>query len=154
MKLTIITVGKKHDNKIAEAIEDYTERLKSDVKLEWLLVSQNRSTTPQVCREQESKLILSQIKKNDFVVLLDETGAQLTSLEFAEVVKGWQYEGVKRVVIVIGGAYGVDTPLFDRADLTMALSKLVFPHQVVRLLIIEQLYRAFAILKKHPYHHE
>lgn len=151
MKQLLISVGKKHDPALVEAIEDYTARLQKLADTEWLLLSPSGAEEP-VARRTESAQILEKIMSNDFVVLLDERGKQLSSDALAVQYEVWQQLG-KRLVFIIGGAHGVDGPLFQRADFVWSLSKHVFPHQIVRLLLAEQLYRAQMIQRNHPYHH-
>ena len=97
---------------------------------------------------------MDKIKPSDYVVLLDEDGGDLTSIQFAAMIDDRQNDSSKRVVFIIGGAYGVSKDITDRANYTLRLGKMVWPHELVRLMITEQLYRAFAILAELPYHHK
>lgn len=151
MKQLLVSVGKRHDPALAAAIDDYTHRLQKLVETEWLLIAPSGAEEP-VARRTESLQILEKLKPGDFVVLLDERGKQLSSEALAAQYESWQQSG-KRLVFVIGGAYGVDDPLFQRADFSWSLSQHVFPHQIARLLLVEQLYRAQMITRNHPYHH-
>lgn len=146
--ITILAVGKKTDGDLINAIEGYQKRLRAPFNVKWLSI-QYSAKNGVAARQDESERLLSHIKPSDYVILLDERGRQLTSPEFSDAL-------VDRgnVVIVIGGAYGVNEALRSRANLMVSLSKMVFPHQLVRLILIEQVYRAQAIHEHHPYHHE
>ena len=104
-------------------------------------------------KKAESFLLLQQLQPGDQVVLLDERGKQHTSIEFSELIEKWSASGVKRLVFVVGGPYGFSQDVYDRADSMLSLSPMTFSHQMVRLIFLEQLYRAFTILKGEPYHH-
>lgn len=146
--IKVLAVGKKTDSNLIDAIESYQKRLRAPFNVEWLTIPYSTKDGA-VVRRDESERLLSHIKPSDYVILLDERGRQLTSPEFSDAL-------VDRgnVVIVIGGAYGVNEALRSRANLMVSLSKMVFPHQLVRLILIEQVYRAQAIHEHHPYHHE
>lgn len=156
MKITILAVGKKHDPKLLAAIEDYTKRLSHYTSIDWKLIEAKitGSMTEAQIKATESSAILSYIANKDVVVLLDERGLQLTSPALAEKFQNFMNSGVKQVVIVIGGAYGVTEDLMQRADFIWSLSKLVLPHQLVRLVLAEQLYRVHTILAGEKYHHD
>lgn len=151
MQQILLSVGKRHDPSLAGAIADYTERLNREVPTSWHLIKPS-GADEMTARRAESLAIRAFIKDGDFVVLCDERGQQHDSVALAALYDGW-LGSYQRLVWVIGGAYGVDDTLHRRANVTLALSKLVFPHQVVRLLLAEQLYRARMIIKNHPYHH-
>ena len=151
MKQVLLSVGRRHDALMAAAIDEFTARLGREVETTWHFIKPSGADEI-TARRTESLSVLAYVKDGDFVVLCDERGQQLDSVAFAGRYDEWlsQYQ---RIVWVIGGAYGVDTPLLRRANATVALSKLVFPHQVARLILVEQLYRARMITKNHPYHH-
>lgn len=151
MKQVIISVGKAHDSHLAGAILRYTERLNRERPTSWRLVKPSGEDEV-TARAVESAAVLKIIDERDFVVLCDERGSEMSSEALAAEYGRWMGLG-KRTVFIIGGAYGVDDSLRKRADIVWSLSKLVFPHQLVRLLVVEQLYRANMILKSHPYHH-
>lgn len=152
MKVLIVSVGKKHDSNIALAITDYSERLTRVIGTEWELIPPSGFDEPKA-RNHESRAILAKLKPNDIVWLLDERGKQLSSPALAAQINVLQVQGVQRLVFVIGGAYGVDDALRSRANFVWGLSELVFPHQLVRLMLIEQLYRATEINRGSGYHH-
>lgn len=147
MKITIISVGKKHDPKLADAITEYEKRLTSFCDFSWKLV-------PSSDIDNESSSILQKINEDDIVVLLDERGKLWDNKQLAHYLEEAQNRSVKALMLIIGGAYGVDRSVINRANAIMALSPLVFPHQIVRLMAIEQLYRTYSILSNGKYHHK
>jgi 23S rRNA (pseudouridine1915-N3)-methyltransferase len=145
--INIIAVGKKHDPNITDAINDYEKRLRAPFEVKWVLLPYSAKNGDEA-RQDESGRIISQLRPADFVVLLDERGQDLSSPDFSALLTSQQ-----NIVIIIGGAYGVNDELRQRADRVISLSAMVFPHQLVRLILIEQIYRAQAIATNHPYHH-
>ena len=152
MTIQIIAVGKKHESWIIEGIERYQKRLKQPFLIEWVLLSHS-SLNDNSARRDESQRILSRLNPNDYVILLDERGKNINSPELSELLT-YPLESSKKVVIIIGGAYGVDDTVHQRSNFVWSLSKLVFPHQLVRLILMEQIYRAQEIAGGGPYHHE
>lgn len=152
MPIRVIAIGKKHESWVAEGITRYERRLKAPFSCEWLLLPHS-SRSDDGAREEESIRILERIKPDDFVVLLDEQGTLYDSPTFSKVISG-PLERSQNVIVVIGGAYGVIEALRTRATIVWSLSPLVFPHQLVRLLLVEQLYRAQEIAGGRPYHHK
>lgn len=150
--ITIIAIGKKHESWVREGVERYSKRLQGPWKIDWVLLPHS-AREGLSARQDESERILDKLIPQDFVLLLDERGTQLDSPTLSRTLHDILPSG-RRVVCVIGGAYGVDDRLMARADLVWSLSPLVFPHQLVRLIITEQLYRAQSIVSGHPYHHE
>lgn len=151
MAIKIIAVGKKHEPWVAEGIRRYEMRLKRPFNAEWVLLPHSAREGLQA-REDESERLLLRLGDDDFVVLLDERGKLFDSPGLSRMLLD-PLERSRSVVILIGGAYGVDTSVHQRADVVWALSPLVFPHQLVRLILAEQLYRAQEIAAGHPYHH-
>lgn len=152
MKVTILSVGKKHADFTRDGIELYSKRVSRYSDLEWQLIPPVPIQGPSAA-QSESQRILKALQADDYVILLDETGEQLGSEDFAHRLEQQQIRAARRVVLVIGGAYGVTEDVKKRADLLMSLGPLVMPHQLVRLVLAEQLYRAFTIIKGEPYHH-
>jgi 23S rRNA (pseudouridine1915-N3)-methyltransferase len=152
MPIRVLVVGKKHETWVSDGIERYQKRLKTPFLPEWVLISHS-SFDGLKARQDESERILTRLSASDYVVLLDERGRELDSIDFSQLI-GEQLDRSRQVVLIIGGAYGVDDSLRDRADLVWSLSPLVFPHQLVRLILTEQLYRAQQIALGGPYHHE
>lgn len=152
MALQILTIGKKPDSWLAQGLERYQKRLRQPFNLEWHYLAHSPSEASQA-RQDESERLLSRLKPNDFVILLDERGKLLDSPGLATSLQA-PLETARPVKLIIGGAYGVDSSLMERANLVWSLSPLVFPHQLVRLMLVEQVYRAQEITAGRPYHHQ
>lgn len=151
MTVKILAIGKKHESWVQEGIERYQKRLKRPFDAQWVFLPHS-SLAADRAREEESERILARIGDKDFVVLLDERGENITSPQVSHLLST-TFTAARPVVVIIGGAYGVNSRLMERADFTWSLSHLVFPHQLVRLLLVEQLYRAQEIAAGNPYHH-
>lgn len=151
MKQVIVSVGKRHDPALAGAIDEFTARLQREVPTEWHFIKPS-GADEMTARRLESAAVRGFLRSGDFVVLCDEHGMEVSSVALAGQYERW-LAASSRLVFVVGGAYGVDSTVRARADAVWCLSKLVFPHQLVRLIIVEQLYRARMITKNHPYHH-
>jgi len=151
MSIRILAVGRKHESWVLEGISRYEKRLHSPFLLEWVLLPHS-AREGQAARLEESQRILQRLEPSDYVVLLDETGKNIDSPTLSTLLT-IQLNASKHIVIIIGGAYGVDETIHARADFVWSLSKLVFPHQLVRLILTEQLYRAQEITSGNPYHH-
>lgn len=155
MRIIAIAIGKRHDAAIAAAIDDYTQRINRYGTFEWhILPPAKGKMDADEIKRAESAVIAAQLKDDDYAVLLDERGSQLSSNDLADILDRQDMASARRLVFVIGGAYGVSDEVTQRADLVWSLSKLVFPHQLVRLILAEQLYRANTIRRGEPYHHE
>jgi 23S rRNA (pseudouridine1915-N3)-methyltransferase len=152
MSIRVIAVGKKHEPWVVDGIGRYMVRLRRPFDVEWVYLSHSAKEGLSA-RQEESERILTRLRQDDLVVLLDERGRLFTSPQLSEVFRQ-PLEAAKPVVCIIGGAYGVDERLMERADIAWSLSPLVFPHQLVRLILAEQLYRAQEISKGNPYHHD
>ena len=152
MAIRILAVGKKHESWVEAGIQRYETRLKRPFNVEWVLLPHS-AREGLAARQDESERLLSRLKPDDFVVLLDERGRLYDSPGLSRLLLA-PLENSRPVVVIIGGAYGVDDSIHQRADVVWSLSPLVFPHQLVRLLLAEQLYRAQEIAAGHPYHHE
>ena len=153
MKLIIISVGKERNTLGADALLEYSHRLARSVDVEWLYITPSVSGGDKAKRE-EGERILSKISEGDFVVCLDEHGRQLDTIGFADLLDKRIQGAVKRLIFIIGGAYGLDPAVLERASNTIALSLLTFPHELVRIILAEQLYRAFSLLAGSKYHHQ
>lgn len=152
MKITILTVGKPLTGSLKQLVQDYENRLSKYVQITWQLLPASQSRVAAICRDEESQAILRNLKSNATVVLLDERGEQYNNKTFADIFE--QLAGNQgQLVFVIGGAYGVTEEVRLRAARAWSLSELVFPHQLVRLMLLEQLYRTTMLLNNHPYHH-
>lgn len=154
MRLTFLAVGKKHDPAIAAAIEDYTRRLQKYCKPQWVIVAPPKAqVSPQEQKRIETQALLAKLASSATVILLDEYGQTATTRQLAQQISELQHLH-KEVIFVIGGAYGVTDDLKQRATRVVSLSKLTFPHQLVRLILAEQMYRVFTVLNNEPYHHD
>ena len=150
--IRVVAVGKRHESWVAEGIERYETRLKKPFDVEWLIIAHSAFEADRA-RQEESERILSRLRDDDFVVLLDERGKNIDSPALSRLYEDELSHG-KQIVVIIGGAYGVDDRIHQRADMVWSLSKLVFPHQLVRLILAEQIYRAQEIARGGAYHHE
>jgi 23S rRNA (pseudouridine1915-N3)-methyltransferase len=151
MPIRILAIGKKHEPWVQEGISRYETRLKRPFNIEWVLLPHSSREGIQA-REEESERLLQRIRDDEFVVLLDERGKLLDSPALSKLLLE-PLEMSKTVTVIIGGAYGVDASIEQRANIVWSLSPLVFPHQLVRLILVEQLYRAQEIAQGNPYHH-
>jgi 23S rRNA (pseudouridine1915-N3)-methyltransferase len=156
MKISLLCISKTTEAYLQEGIRIYENRLQHYCKYQRLEIpdlknSKNLSFEQQ--KQKEAELILAKISPSDFVVLLDENGKELDSVQFSKELNKWMNQSTAHVVFVIGGPYGFHASVYERANLKLSLSKLTFSHQMVRLFFTEQLYRAFSILRGEPYHH-
>ena len=152
MSIKILAVGKRHETWIEDGLRRYEKRLQRPFGVEWQLIPHS-AKQEQDARRDESERLLARIKDDEFVVLLDERGKLLDSPGLSTALLT-PLEASRSVTMIIGGAYGVDQSIHERANLVWSLSPLVFPHQLVRLILIEQLYRAQEISAGRPYHHQ
>lgn len=157
MKISLLVVGKTSDKQLIKLTEEYQNRLKHYITFNLLVIPELKNTkhlseTEQ--KEKEADLILKQIEAGDEVVLLDEKGKQYTSVEFAGFLEQKLLSSTKRMIFVIGGPYGFSERVYTRANGKFSLSLMTFSHQMVRVIFLEQLYRAMTIIKGEPYHHE
>ena len=150
MTVKIIAIGKKHEKWVKDGIDRYETRLRKPWDITWQYLPHS-SLAEEAARAEESRRILEKVDRDDYLVLLDERGKMLSSPALARLLEAQL--GFKKVVLVIGGAYGVDDSVRARANTVWSLSDLVFPHQLVRLIITEQIYRAGEIAAGRPYHH-
>ena len=157
MTIKLVCIGKTDKGELSELISVYKNRLKHYVKFEMDIIPDIRNTKnidEQLQKQKEGELILKDIENSDFLVLLDEQGKQYTSMNFSEFLQKRMNTGLKRLIFVVGGPYGFSEEVYKRANSKVSLSKMTFSHQMVRLFFVEQLYRAFTILKNEPYHHQ
>jgi 23S rRNA (pseudouridine1915-N3)-methyltransferase len=157
MRITLVVVGKTEDKYLIEGIEKYLSRLKHYITFSLIVIPELKNTKSLTEAQQKSKeaeSILKQISNPDVLILLDEKGKKYTSVGFSDYLNKQMIGSVQHLVFVIGGPYGFDESVYKRANSSISLSDMTFSHQMVRLFFIEQLYRAFSILKGEPYHHE
>ena len=157
MKIKLLAVGKTDDKNLNQLIELYQDRLKHYVKFEMEIIpdiknAKNLSEAQQ--KEKEGDLILSKLQNTDELILLDDKGKHYTSIEFSSFLQKKMNSGIKQLVLVIGGPYGFSDTVYKKANGKLSLSKMTFSHQMIRLFIVEQIYRGFTILRNEPYHHE
>lgn len=157
MKIKLLAVGKTDDKNLNSLIDVYQNRLKHYIKFEFEIIPdiknvKNLSELQQ--KDKEGELILSKLSPTDELVLLDDKGKHFTSVEFSTYLQKKMNAGIKQLVLVIGGPYGFSNAVYKKAIGKISLSKMTFSHQMIRLFIVEQLYRGFTILRNEPYHHE
>ncbi|MGB4420663.1 MAG: 23S rRNA (pseudouridine(1915)-N(3))-methyltransferase RlmH [Candidatus Saccharimonadales bacterium] len=152
MPIRIISIGKKPSAWLKQGLEGYQKRLKRPFNVKWSILP-NSPSKGLKSRQDEAKSIIGLLSSDDYVILLDESGKNIDSVALSRLMEN-QLNKSKNIAFIIGGSYGVDESVFRRADYIWSLSKLVFPHQIVRLLLIEQIYRAQEISNNRPYHHE
>ncbi|MBQ5980645.1 MAG: 23S rRNA (pseudouridine(1915)-N(3))-methyltransferase RlmH [Prevotella sp.] len=156
MKTELILVSKTTDKHLAVGINDYTERISHYIPFEITVIpdlKNTKSLTEEQQKNKEGELIMQKLQPSDTVVLLDEHGKEYRSIEFADWLQRKQ-NTARRLVFVVGGPYGFSDDVYARANEKLSLSKMTFSHQMVRLLFVEQIYRACTIIKGEPYHHE
>lgn len=157
MKIECWAIGKPHESYVAEGVNDFTKRIENYFPVEWRLFSPKKnagSLVQQKLKKEESALIIAALKPEDWLVSLDESGRPLSSRKLASFIQDRGNESVKRLIFLIGGAYGLDEPLLKKSKFIWSLSALTFPHQLVRLILAEQIYRACSIGRNEKYHHD
>ncbi len=157
MKFQIITIGKKHDKNIKDFILDFEKRIKANFDLSWTIIASQDDSNKERQKEKEGiKIIeiLEKENKNNFIILLDEKGKEKSTLELSNIFEEKMNIGIDKIIFIIGGAFGINERVKEKANLVMSLSKLVFPHQLVRVILVEQIYRCISIFKNGKYHHE
>ena len=157
MRINILCIGKTDDREIKNLIDYYTARLPKHWTFEMTEipdVKNARNLSPDLMKKEEAKLFQNYFENSDLVILLDEKGKQYTSREFAQKMDSWMNSSVKKINFLIGGAYGFSDEIYQRANEKIALSKMTFTHQMVRLFMVEQFYRADQILQGKPYHND
>lgn len=157
MKATLLLVGKTTDRRFSDLIEEYSNRVKHYINFEIITIPELKNTKNLSAEQQknaEAELINKQIQKGDYIVLLDEHGKEYRSVEMADWMKRKMNTINKRLVFIIGGPYGFSQKIYDIANEKISMSKMTFSHQMIRLIFVEQIYRAMTILNGEPYHHE
>ena len=156
MKIALIQVGGTVDSYLKTGVDEYLKRLKHYTSFE-IIELKDQKNASKLSRDQlkikEAKDILAKVNNGDFVVVLDERGKQQTSEDFAQFIQDKMNQSTRKLVFLIGGAFGFEQQLYDRANYQLSLSDMTFSHRMIRLLFTEQLYRAFTILRGEPYHH-
>lgn len=157
MQIKLLAIGKTDNKQLQALIDDYQKRLGFYIKFEFEIIpdikkAKNLSEDQQ--KQKEGELILNKLQNQDVLILLDENGKQLNSVGFSEYLQKHMNSGIKQLVFVIGGPYGFSETIYNKAQGKLSLSKMTFSHQMIRLFIVEQLYRGFTILRNEPYHHQ
>jgi 23S rRNA (pseudouridine1915-N3)-methyltransferase len=156
MKIYFWSVGKSHETYIKEGIELFTKRISHYFPVEWKIfpsAKNSTSLTEDETKKNEAVPILNSLQNDDVLIALDENGNQLNSIELANFIQRKANESSKNIIFLIGGAYGIHESVLKRSNFKWSLSKLVFPHQLVRLILAEQIYRACTIIRNEKYHH-
>lgn len=148
MKIVIISIGKEKEELTKDLIRHFELRILRHFPIEWIFIPHD------VTKEKEGDKIVSHLKKEDYVVLLDEKGRDMKSEGLADLIANRMVDSVRRMVFIIGGAYGASSVVTERANHIWKLSSLVFPHMLVRVILVEQIYRALTIINGEKYHHE
>lgn len=157
MKIEVLAVGKTTTSYIREAVSDYVKRINHYMPAEFVYtgdIKNLRSLSQEQQKQREGEAILAYLQPSDQVILLDERGKQFTSREFASKLEQLNLASTRRLIMVIGGPYGFSESVYERANMLLSLSKMTFSHEMVRLFIVEQIYRAMTILRGEPYHHD
>lgn len=157
MKIILASVGKQHDAMYKAAIDEFSSRIKKYYSNDWLIIPtpKNAATLSETdLKKAEATNIIATLNKEDYLILLDERGSNISSPQLANYIQQRANESCKRIVFLIGGAYGVDEAIRQRANFIWSLSNLVFPHMLVRTILAEQIYRACSIIKNEKYHHQ
>lgn len=156
MKITILCIGKTQASFLKEGISIYLDRLKHYAKVEYLELADvhAKGMSSDMLKQKEGELILKHTKADDILMLLDEKGDVFSSREFATLLQKKMNSGMKQIILVIGGAFGFSQDVYQRADGKISFSRMTFSHEMIRLLLTEQLYRGFTILKGEGYHHD
>lgn len=157
MNITLLVIGKTNEKYLTEGIDIYSKRLVNYTNFNLVIladVKNAHSLTHDQLKQKEGELIMNSVKPSDKLILLDDKGKHYSSMEFSEQLNKFQVAGIKQLTFVVGGAFGFSDEVYKRANAKISLSKMTFSHQMVRLFFVEQLYRAFTILKGEKYHHE
>lgn len=157
MRINLLCIGKTDDKEIKNLISYYTNRLPRHWNFELVEIQDiknSKNLTPELLKKEEGKLFQNHFENGDLVILLDEKGKQYTSREFSQKMDFWMNSSVKKINFLVGGAYGFSEEIYARANEKIALSKMTFTHQMVRLFMVEQFYRADQILQGKPYHND
>lgn len=156
MKIQFWSIGKQNEKYVKEGVEIFTKRISNYFPVEWIIIPTPKNSgmmSEMDLRKKEGDLILDYLVKDDYLILLDERGKNISSETLAELIKDCGNKSIKKIIFLIGGAFGVDEQVQKRANFIWSISKLVFPHQLVRLILSEQIYRACTILRNEKYHH-
>ena len=158
MKITVLTVGKIKEKYLRDAIVEYTKRLSRYCKLEIIEVADEKTpdnaseNAEEMIRQKEAERLLKYIREDAYLITLEIGGKQLTSEEFSEKIEKLGIQGTSHIIFVIGGSIGIGKAVLEKSDYALSFSKMTFPHQLMRVILCEQIYRAFRIIQHEPYH--
>jgi 23S rRNA (pseudouridine1915-N3)-methyltransferase len=157
MKIKFLVIGKTDTEYLRKGIDEYMRRLKHYAPIEMIVIPDLKNTknlTEDIQKQKEGEFILNQLDSGDFVVLLDENGKKYSSVNFSQFIEKKMIAGLKTLTFVVGGPYGFSKEVYQKANVKISLSDMTFSHQMVRLIFVEQLYRAMTIIRGEPYHHK
>ncbi|MCQ2973849.1 MAG: 23S rRNA (pseudouridine(1915)-N(3))-methyltransferase RlmH [Bacteroidales bacterium] len=157
MKIRFVVVGKTVEKYLVDAVAEYEKRIKKYIQFEYIVLKDLKNASSlsfDMVKQKEAEFLLPYVSPNSYRIILDEHGKEFTSVEFSNFIEKKISTQSKDITFIIGGPYGFDPSISSQADYTMSLSKMTFSHQMVRLIFMEQLYRAFTIMRNEPYHHE
>lgn len=158
MKITVLTVGKIKEKYLRDAIVEYTKRLSRYCKLEIIEVADEKTpdnaseNAEEMIRQKEAERLLKYIREDAYLITLEIGGKQLTSEEFSEKIEKLGIQGTSHIIFVIGGSIGIGKAVLEKADYALSFSKMTFPHQLMRVILLEQIYRGYRIMSGEPYH--
>jgi len=158
MKITLITVGKIKEKYLKDAIAEYSKRLSKYCKLEIIEVADEKtpdnasSTVENIIREKEAERILKYVREDAYIITLEINGKPLSSEELAEKIDKLGVQGISHIIFIIGGSIGLDEEVLKKSDFALSFSKMTFPHQLMRVILLEQVYRSYRIINGEPYH--
>ena len=155
MNVKLLVIGKTNNNNLNDLINLYSKKLNHYVNFEIIVLKDpKKNSNKYTQKEEEARLVLSKLKKNDYVILLDENGIEYGSVNFSKYIQTKMNSGLKNLYFIIGGPYGFSNDIIARSNFKLSLSKMTFSHEMIRLFFTEQLYRAYSILNNEPYHHK
>ena len=158
MKITLLTVGKIKEKYLKDAIAEYSKRLSKYCKLEVIEVADEKTpdnaseTVEEIIRAKEAERILKYVKKDAYIITLEIQGKELSSEEFAEKIERLGIQGISHVIFIIGGSIGLGEEVLQKSDFALSFSRMTFPHQLMRVILLEQIYRSYRIINGSPYH--
>ena len=155
MNIKLVVIGETNNKNLKVLIDQYTNKLNHYIKFDLIIIKDQKKKLPESIQiKKEGQQILSILKKNEFIILLDENGEHKSSVEFSKFIQKKLNSGMKTLTFIIGGPYGFSSEIKSMSNYQLSLSKMTFSHEMIRMFFTEQLYRAFSILKNEPYHHQ
>ena len=155
MNIKLVVIGETNNKNLKVLIDQYTNKLNHYIKFDLIIIKDQKKKLPESIQiKKEGQQILSILKKNEFIILLDENGEHKSSVGFSKFIQKKLNSGMKTLTFIIGGPYGFSSEIKSMSDYQLSLSKMTFSHEMIRIFFTEQLYRAFSILKNEPYHHQ